>query len=815
MARLGRLHRLATCLACFAGLPTALPLHAAILDVPDDYPQIQSAFDASANGDTVLVARGVWTEQLVSPTHSINLFSHHAFTGDTLDVQQTVLDGQGVGTILRVRSLAPDSLVLQGFTLARGLGAGNQAGALQLEEDVSLSVRFCHFEDNQGGNRGAVLRTVGMYPETRIRLSHVTLHDNARSPQIDPYGDCIRIQTVGSVTMSHMSVLPIVDGFNTGIAVVMADTLSIRCLEVSGAPGFGFDSYVNSLDIDSFVVRDMQVNDFRLTGDFVAAKRLHFLGLEQRGNTIINLYADSLITVDSLVLRDCWARMPDASSSPLILLSMGCGNFVSSHRSRLSHFEFVNNQGGDSLLLPGLSQSTRLFSVGGMSLEDGRIAGNVMHVWSGSADGQYSVQSPLVKVHYSGIQDTARVTRCLFENNLLVDHDVYNLDPALPQYPNKGRSLGITIGGNEEIFPRRLEIDHLLFRNERQPNHVPEAEEMGSNVGSAFHVEALHGLVDPLHIHDIVMEGIDDGGMFLDLAAATNIVERVTLSDVNRMGIYATGGGDHEYSIRNVFIDGIVEQDMLQPYPYGWSMQAALIVGSAYTASNVTIVNADMTNLLMTYGTATNILVANSEYDYFNNPAADLFGNPSFAYVYADIEVSGTGNIVGSDPRFDPLQGAPWLASDSPCIDAGHTAAAFRDREDPSNPGWALWPSQGGVRNDIGFTGGPHAAVPDTDWVAVEPIERPAMPRGFTLGDPWPNPFNPMSHIAYELAVPSKVRLSVHDLLGRRVKMLDEGRRAAGRHEATIDGSGWASGLYFVTLEAAGRAQTRKVLLVR
>jgi len=92
---------------------------------------------------------------------------------------------------------------------------------------------------------------------------------------------------------------------------------------------------------------------------------------------------------------------------------------------------------------------------------------------------------------------------------------------------------------------------------------------------------------------------------------------------------------------------------------------------------------------------------------------------------------------------------------------------------------------------------------------------RPARPLAPTLGAPWPNPFNPTARVEYELPRPSAISLTVHDLLGRRVAVLAEGLRAAGRHEAVIDGSRLASGLYFVTLEAAGQVETRKVLLVR
>ncbi|NBB84718.1 MAG: hypothetical protein GVY12_00650, partial [Bacteroidetes bacterium] len=56
-------------------------------------------------------------------------------------------------------------------------------------------------------------------------------------------------------------------------------------------------------------------------------------------------------------------------------------------------------------------------------------------------------------------------------------------------------------------------------------------------------------------------------------------------------------------------------------------------------------------------------------------------------------------------------------------------------------------------------------------------------PTEVALAGNYPNPFNPVTTIAYELPEARTVRLVVYDVLGRRVATLVEDRQDAGRHE--------------------------------
>jgi len=84
----------------------------------------------------------------------------------------------------------------------------------------------------------------------------------------------------------------------------------------------------------------------------------------------------------------------------------------------------------------------------------------------------------------------------------------------------------------------------------------------------------------------------------------------------------------------------------------------------------------------------------------------------------------------------------------------------------------------------------------------------------------YPNPFNPRVTIAFEMMRAGEVRVSVHDVTGRRVRILAAGRRPAATARLVWDGTdgrgdGVASGVYFMRVESGEMKLTRKVMLLR
>ena len=72
----------------------------------------------------------------------------------------------------------------------------------------------------------------------------------------------------------------------------------------------------------------------------------------------------------------------------------------------------------------------------------------------------------------------------------------------------------------------------------------------------------------------------------------------------------------------------------------------------------------------------------------------------------------------------------------------------------------------------------------------------------FSLGQNYPNSFNPSTEIKYSLAEQSIVRIVLYDILGRKIRDLFVGEQNPGLHEITYNASNLSSGAYIYSIEA-------------
>jgi hypothetical protein len=94
-------------------------------------------------------------------------------------------------------------------------------------------------------------------------------------------------------------------------------------------------------------------------------------------------------------------------------------------------------------------------------------------------------------------------------------------------------------------------------------------------------------------------------------------------------------------------------------------------------------------------------------------------------------------------------------------------------------------------------------------------------PIAFALYQNFPNPFNPVTSIRYQVPggkpanEQSLVTLKVYDITGREAATLVNEAQAPGEYEVKFDVSRLSSGVYFYTLRAGGFLATKKLVLMR
>ena len=86
---------------------------------------------------------------------------------------------------------------------------------------------------------------------------------------------------------------------------------------------------------------------------------------------------------------------------------------------------------------------------------------------------------------------------------------------------------------------------------------------------------------------------------------------------------------------------------------------------------------------------------------------------------------------------------------------------------------------------------------------------------GYSLSDAYPNPFNPITTILYEIGNFGFVSLKVYDLLGSEVAILVNEVKQAGIYEIKFDAAGLPSGTYFYTLTTDNFTSTKKMILMK
>ena len=114
--------------------------------------------------------------------------------------------------------------------------------------------------------------------------------------------------------------------------------------------------------------------------------------------------------------------------------------------------------------------------------------------------------------------------------------------------------------------------------------------------------------------------------------------------------------------------------------------------------------------------------------------------------------------------------------------------------------------------DDIYWDGGGAVSVIEDDY------GKP--PTKYSLNNNYPNPFNPLTTISYDLPEDGFVNVTIYDILGRQVKTLVNGYQKAGYKSMKWNGTNdqgrmVSAGMYFYHLQSGKFSKVRKMILLK
>ena len=126
--------------------------NANIIHVPDDYPTIQMAIDTANSGDTVLVAPGIYHENVNISSDHLYILSHYVITGDTSNISQTIIEGDMSTYALYVNGYQ-NGVEVNGFTVRNGRGGVAASGKVYLKNMIVRDNEYIAWQCKAAGIR--------------------------------------------------------------------------------------------------------------------------------------------------------------------------------------------------------------------------------------------------------------------------------------------------------------------------------------------------------------------------------------------------------------------------------------------------------------------------------------------------------------------------------------------------------------------------------------------------------------------------------------------------------------------------------------
>ena len=107
----------------------------------------------------------------------------------------------------------------------------------------------------------------------------------------------------------------------------------------------------------------------------------------------------------------------------------------------------------------------------------------------------------------------------------------------------------------------------------------------------------------------------------------------------------------------------------------------------------------------------------------------------------------------------------------------------------------------------------------DVEWtsmgISVINLTETFLPTEVSLGNAYPNPFNPVTMLTYDVPTDMAISLGIYDVRGRLVEELVNDMHDQGRYEITWNADQHSSGVYMIKMTAGTAVKVQKIMLVK
>lgn len=224
------------------------------------------------------------------------------------------------------------------------------------------------------------------------------------------------------------------------------------------------------------------------------------------------------------------------------------------------------------------------------------------------------------------------------------------------------------------------------------------------------------------------------------------------------------------------------------------------------------------------------------------------YGYPDFLYYVVDNPVSPAPTNNSGLPADTVTPTAPASLTGI----AGNTTAQLRWNKNTQFDVWKYFVYRSTTNNPAGSTLIDSTTHPDTAYVAtgltngttyyfwvravdrfcsrrISPYSNVAtvspfvgiqttgneIPKVFALYQNFPNPFNPVTNINFDIPKVSMTRVTVYDILGKEIDVPVNQVLAAGKYNISFNADKLASGVYFYKIEAGNFIDKKKMIVVK